>query len=253
MTTALADLRVDRARLLGRLDALGQIGDTGDGGVCRLALTDADQAGRDLVVSWMDDLGLRVDIDGVGNVVGTWPADRYDAPVMIGSHIDTVATGGRYDGNLGVLAGLEVLETIIGQSVATHRPVAIAFFTDEEGSRFAPDMLGSVVFAGDLPLEVALDTVGIDGSVLGAELERIGYVGTTPVPVGATPRLRRAPHRAGPDPRGRARRHRCRHRRAGHLVARAGVVRPVQPRRHDAHAPAPRRRVRRRPDRRARP
>jgi beta-ureidopropionase / N-carbamoyl-L-amino-acid hydrolase len=182
VTTAVADLRIDRTRLLGRLDELAQIGDTGDGGVCRLALTDADRAGRDLVVSWMTDLGLRVEVDRVGNVVGTWPADRYDAPVMTGSHIDTVATGGRYDGNLGVLAGLEVLETIIASGTTTTRPVAVAFFTDEEGSRFAPDMLGSAVFAGALPLEQALDTVGIDGAVLGAELDRIGFMGERPCP-----------------------------------------------------------------------
>ncbi len=112
---ATTSLRIDRSRLLARIDELAQIGalavDGHEGGSSRLALTDADGAGRDLVTSWMADLGLRVDIDGVGNVVGTWPADRFDPPVMTGSHIDTVATGGRYDGNLGVLAGLEVVET----------------------------------------------------------------------------------------------------------------------------------------------
>jgi beta-ureidopropionase / N-carbamoyl-L-amino-acid hydrolase len=182
MTTSATRLRIDRDRLLGRLDALGEIGAIDDGGVCRLALTPEDGAGRDLVVSWMRDLGLRVDIDGVGNVVGTWPADRFDPPVMTGSHIDTVATGGRYDGNLGVLAGLEVLETVIGAGVQTDLPLAVAFFTNEEGSRFAPDMLGSLVFAGGLALEVALDTVAIDGAVLGVELDRVGYVGPMPCP-----------------------------------------------------------------------
>jgi len=101
---------------------------------------------------------------------------------MTGSHIDTVATGGRYDGNLGVLAGLEVLETVIGAGVRTQHPLAVAFFTNEEGSRFAPDMLGSLVFVGGLPLEEALDIVAIDGAVLGDELSRVGYVGTMPCP-----------------------------------------------------------------------
>jgi beta-ureidopropionase / N-carbamoyl-L-amino-acid hydrolase len=182
VTTSLTQLRIDRERLLSRLDALGEIGAIDGGGVCRLALTQIDGEGRDLVVSWMHDLGLRVEVDGVGNVVGTWPADRFDAPVMTGSHIDTVATGGRFDGNLGVLAGLEVLETVIRAGVETARPLAVAFFTNEEGARFAPDMLGSLVFAGGLPLEVALDTVAIDGAVLAEELDRVGYVGTLPCP-----------------------------------------------------------------------
>jgi N-carbamoyl-L-amino-acid hydrolase len=175
-------VRIDRDRLLARLDALGEIGAIDGGGVCRLALTPEDGSGRDLVVSWMRDLGLRIDVDGVGNVVGTWPADRLDPPVMTGSHVDTVATDGRYDGNLGVLAGLEVLETVIGSGITTERPMAVAFFTNEEGSRFAPDMLGSLVYAGGLPLEEALDTVAIDGAVLGDELERVGYVGPMPCP-----------------------------------------------------------------------
>ena len=123
MSAATTQLRIDRTRLLGRLDALAEIGAIDGGGVCRLALTEDDGAGRDLVVSWMRDLGLRIDVDGIGNVVGTWPADRLDPPVMTGSHIDTVATGGRYDGNLGVLAGLEVLETVIGAGVTTERPI----------------------------------------------------------------------------------------------------------------------------------
>ncbi|HMJ77191.1 MAG TPA: hydantoinase/carbamoylase family amidase, partial [Iamia sp.] len=176
------DLRISWARLRGRLDALGAIGSTGDGGCARLALTDADREGRDLVVTWMRELGLRVDVDGVGNVTGTWPADSTEPPVLTGSHIDTVRTGGIYDGNLGVLAGLEAVETIITSGVALARPVAVAFFTNEEGARFAPDMFGSLVFVGGLPLEEALDTVGVDGAVVGDELERIGYVGPMPCP-----------------------------------------------------------------------
>lgn len=179
MTVGLA---ISWARLRGRLDELGAIGSTGDGGCARLALTDADREGRDLVVSWMRELGLRVDVDGVGNVVGTWPADATEPPVLTGSHIDTVRTGGIYDGNLGVLAGLEAIETIIAAGVELRRPVAVAFFTNEEGARFAPDMFGSLVFVGGLPLEEALDTVGVDGAVVGEELARIGYVGSMPCP-----------------------------------------------------------------------
>ena len=183
--TAIDDLRVSFPRLRARLDALAEVGAIDGGGCCRLALTDADREGRDLVVTWMWDLGLRVDIDGIGNVVGTWPPDRFDPPVMAGSHIDTVSTGGRYDGNLGVLAGLEAIETVISAGIATEHPLAVAVFTDEEGSRFQPDMLGSLVFAGGLQLEEALDTVGVDGSVLGAELARIGYDGGAPCPATA--------------------------------------------------------------------
>ena len=102
--------------------------------------------------------------------------------MLIGSHIDTVATGGLYDGCLGVLAGLEVVETLITDGVEPAHPVAVAFFTDEEGSRFAPDMLGSLVFAGGMAVEDARSVVGVDGAVLGDELDRIGYAGPAPCP-----------------------------------------------------------------------
>jgi N-carbamoyl-L-amino-acid hydrolase len=180
--TPATDLEISRPRLRARLDALAEIGAIAGGGNARLALTDEDRAGRDLVVSWMRDLGLRIEIDEIGNVVGTWPPDSTDPAVMTGSHIDTVATGGRFDGTLGVLAGIEVLETIITAAVELAHPVAVAFFTDEEGSRFAPDMLGSLVFAGGLALEDALALRAIDGAILGEELLRIGYAGPQPCP-----------------------------------------------------------------------
>jgi N-carbamoyl-L-amino-acid hydrolase len=174
-------LHADHARLAARLDALAEIGATGDGGCCRLALTDEDRAGRDLVVAWMRDLDLSVTVDAIGNVVGLWEVGE-GAPVMTGSHIDTVRTGGRYDGNYGVLAGLEVVETLKQAGIEPARPLAVAFFTDEEGSRFAPDMLGSLVYVGGMPLEAALDLRAIDGPCLGDELERIGYAGPLPCP-----------------------------------------------------------------------
>jgi N-carbamoyl-L-amino-acid hydrolase len=131
----------------------------------------------------MRGLGLEVVVDRIGNVVATRAGREPDLdPVMTGSHIDTVRTGGRYDGTLGVLAGLEVLRALDEADVRTRRPLAVAFFTDEEGSRFAPDMLGSLVYAGGMALEDALGMVGIDDAVLGDELERIGWAGEAAVP-----------------------------------------------------------------------
>lgn len=173
--------RVDGGRLMERLLSLAEIGPIDGGGCARLALTDADRDGRDLVVSWMRDLGLEISIDVVGNVVGTWNVGT-GAPVMTGSHIDTVRTGGKYDGNLGVLAGLEVIQTIQESGWTPPAPLAVAFFTNEEGARFAPDMMGSLAFVGGLPVESVLDTVGIDGARVGDELDRIGYSGSTPCP-----------------------------------------------------------------------
>lgn len=173
---------IDGQRLLRRLDELADVGSTGDGGCSRLALTDADRDGRDLVVGWMNELGLRVEVDVVGNITGTWPPDDHLPPVLCGSHIDTVATGGRFDGNLGVLAGLEVIAAAIDTGAELSRPLAVGVFTNEEGSRFAPDMLGSLVFVGDLPLHEALATVDRDGVVLGDELVRIGYAGPVTCP-----------------------------------------------------------------------
>ncbi|MGL6261734.1 Zn-dependent hydrolase [Vibrio sp. WXL210] len=165
-------------RLQARLEQLGEIGALEGGGVSRLALTDADKLGRDLVVGWMQQLGLKVKVDAIGNVVGVL-AGESDAPcIMMGSHIDTVSTAGLFDGNLGVLAGIEVIETLIESGITPTRPIAVGFFTNEEGSRFAPDMMGSGVFTSALSLDVALQTQGIDGAVVADELKRIGYNGS---------------------------------------------------------------------------
>jgi N-carbamoyl-L-amino-acid hydrolase len=176
-----APLRVNYARLKSRIADLASIGEIPGGGCARLALTDEDKFGRDLVVQWMTDLNLDVSIDVVGNVVGVWNVGT-GRPVMTGSHIDTVRTGGRFDGNLGVLAGLEVIQTCQDNGITPVRPLAVAFFTNEEGARFAPDMFGSLVFVGAWSVEEALDTIGIDGARVGDELERIGYNGATPCP-----------------------------------------------------------------------
>ena len=181
------DLRINGERLLSRIEELASIGAIDGGGSCRLALTDEDRAGRDLVVAWMRDLDLEINIDSIGNVVAVRPGKTDGPPTMTGSHIDTVRTGGRYDGNLGVLAGLEIIESLSENKIETQHPVAVAFFTDEEGSRFAPDMLGSLVYVGGMTLEEALDIKGVDGAKVGDELDRIGYRGTSPCP-GPSPR-----------------------------------------------------------------
>jgi N-carbamoyl-L-amino-acid hydrolase len=184
MTIDVPELTIDRDRLVGRLNELGEIGRIeGTIGCARLALTDDDKAGRDLVLTWMSDLGLDTSIDHIGNVIATMPHhDAGAAPVMAGSHIDTVATGGRYDGNLGVLAGLEAIETVMTAGIALERPLAVGWFTDEEGARFAPDMLGSLVYVGGMPIEDALGIEDADGVAVGDELIRIGYDGPAPCP-----------------------------------------------------------------------
>ena len=186
-------LRVDGDRLWARLEALGEVGTVygpnGERGSARLALTDEDRDGRNLVMGWMHDLGLSVVIDAVGNVIATRAGTNDEAaPVMVGSHIDTVRTGGRFDGNLGVLAGLEVLETMEQHGVSTAHPVSVAFFTNEEGARFQPDMLGSLVYVGGMAVQDALDVRAADDRArLGDELARIGYAGSQPCPVAAAP------------------------------------------------------------------
>src|SRR5262245_6085968 len=172
MTPELSD-----RHLLDTLDELAQIGAIEGGGCARLALTDEDRAGRDLVVGWMKALGLDVRIDAIGNVVGLRAGRENLAPVMTGSHIDTVRTGGRYDGNYGVLAGLEVVRALNVAGITTRRPIAVVFFTNEEGARFQPDMLGSLVYAGGLGLNEAYGAIDKEGCSVGDELRRIGYLG----------------------------------------------------------------------------
>ncbi|MBO30836.1 MAG: Zn-dependent hydrolase [Acidimicrobiaceae bacterium] len=178
----LQSLRINGDRLIQRIEDLAAIGPYESTGSCRLALTDEDREGRDLVVTWMKDLGLEISIDGIGNVIATRPGNINGPPTLTGSHIDTVATGGRYDGNLGVLAGIELIETLIENEIDTQHPVGVGFFTDEEGARFPPDMLGSLVYVGGLSLEEALEIEAIDGAILGEELTRIGYRGPAPCP-----------------------------------------------------------------------
>jgi beta-ureidopropionase / N-carbamoyl-L-amino-acid hydrolase len=169
--------RIDRDRLLHRLDTFNRIGALPGGGNCRLALSDADRDGRDLLVQWMRELDLTVTIDAIGNIVGLRAGSENVPPIMFGSHVDTVGTGGRYDGLYGALAGLEVCEALNTANATTRRPLALVAFTNEEGSRFSPYCMGSAVYVGALGLDDAYAIKGIDGASVGDELRRIGYCG----------------------------------------------------------------------------
>ncbi len=176
-------LAISAEHLLEQVHALAEIGLTAEGACCRLALSDEDRLGRDQLILWMRELKLEVSVDPIGNIFG-WRAGLEDLPpVMTGSHIDTVRTGGRYDGPLGVLGGLEVVRSLNQAGVVTRRPLVIAAFTNEEGARFHPDMLGSLVYVGGLSLEEAYASHSADGKVLIDELTKIGYVGQAPLPL----------------------------------------------------------------------
>ena len=174
---------IDGSHLHAHLAELARIGAIDGGGCARLALTDEDKQGRDLVVSWMRGLDLAIAVDAIGNVFGFRRGREDGPPIMTGSHIDTVRTGGRFDGNYGVLAGLEVCRALDVAGVRTRHPLCVAFFTNEEGARFQPDMMGSLVHAGGFSLQEAYAATDTAGVRLGDELERIGYRG--PAPTGA--------------------------------------------------------------------
>ncbi|MBW0451106.1 Zn-dependent hydrolase [Paraburkholderia phenoliruptrix] len=175
---ALARLRVDGDRLWNSLMQLAQIGATDKGGVCRLALTELDRLARDRFVAWAKEIGCTVRVDAIGNIFARRAGLRDDLPpVMTGSHIDTQPTGGKFDGNYGVLAGLEVLRTLSDANVTTLAPLEVAVWTNEEGSRFVPVMMGSGVFAGAFTLEHALAQCDRDGISVRDALAAIGYVG----------------------------------------------------------------------------
>jgi len=183
LDTQALGLRIQPEPLLEQLNTLADIGMTPEGACCRLALSDEDRIGRDLLITWMKALKLEVSIDPIGNIFG-WRAGLEDlAPVMTGSHIDTVRTGGRYDGPLGVLGGLEVVRALNEAGIVTRRPIVVAAFTNEEGARFHPDMLGSLVYVGGLSLEEAYASHSADGKVLIDELTKIGYVGKAALPL----------------------------------------------------------------------
>ena len=171
---------INKERLLDSIFMLGKIGIDASGERTRLAASDAEKEGRDFVVKQMREAGLDVVVDRIGNVFGIWQTEenRKEAPLMIGSHIDTVINAGQYDGCYGVLTGIEIVRTLKEQKAALKRPLVVGAFTNEEGVRYQPDMMGSLVYAGDLSLDEALDSVGTDGTILRDELTRIGYGGT---------------------------------------------------------------------------
>lgn len=172
-------LQLNGSLLLEQIRVLGQLGmDAEHGGRTRIALSDAEKAGRDLLVDWMHVLGLEVQVDRIGNIFGTLRGANPSRPLMMGSHIDTVTNAGALDGCYGVLAGLAVIRAFREAGVVPQRSITVGAFTNEEGVRYQPDMMGSLVYAGGLSVDAALDTLGTDGTRLGDELERIGYAGT---------------------------------------------------------------------------
>lgn len=174
-------LRLNGSMLLEQIHSLGEIGaDPVNGGRTRIALSNAEKAGRDQVVAWMMALDLDVRIDRIGNIFGTLRSatdQGEQAPLMIGSHIDTVTNAGALDGCYGVLAGMAVARAFRDAGMLPSRSITIAAFTNEEGVRYQPDMMGSLVYAGGLDVDEALATIGTDGTRLGEELQRIGYAG----------------------------------------------------------------------------
>ncbi len=178
----MTSLRIKGARLWRSLMELAAIGATPKGGVCRLALTDVDRQGRDLVVGWLRETGAQIEIDGAGNIFAIRAGrDRAQPIVLTGSHIDTQPSGGKFDGNYGVLAGLELLRTLHDANVVTEKPIGVAIWTNEEGSRFVPVMGGSGAFAGVFSLDHLLAQRDVDGVTFGEALQRIGYAGSAPV------------------------------------------------------------------------
>ncbi|PTT34327.1 Zn-dependent hydrolase, partial [Acidovorax sp. HMWF018] len=172
------NLRINGDRLWASLMELAQIGATPKGGVCRLTLTDLDKQGRDLVTRWAREAGMTVTIDKIGNGFMRRPGRNNNLPpIMTGSHIDTQPTGGKFDGNYGVLAGIEVVRTLNDHGIETEAPIEVAFWTNEEGSRFVPVMMGSGVFAKAFTLEHAYAATDTEGKTVKGELERIGYIG----------------------------------------------------------------------------
>ncbi|MDE0241420.1 MAG: Zn-dependent hydrolase [bacterium] len=172
------NLRIDGDRLWDAIMDMARIAATAKGGNCRLALTDDDREGRDLFVRWCEAAGMTCSVDRMGNIFARRPGVNPQAlPVSTGSHLDTQPTGGKFDGVYGVLAGLEVVRTLNDAEIETQAPIEVICWTNEEGARFAPAMIGSAVFSGEFSLEYGHSRTDADGNTLGGELERIGYLG----------------------------------------------------------------------------
>jgi N-carbamoyl-L-amino-acid hydrolase len=176
--TQLSSLRINGNRLWQSLMEMAKIGATKKGGCNRQTLTDEDKRGRDLFTSWCNEIGCSITIDAIGNIFARRPGRNNNlAPILTGSHLDTQPTGGKFDGVYGVLAGLEVLRTFEDQQIVTESPIEVAVWTNEEGSRFAPALLGSGVWSGAFEIEQAYAITDKSGKSVGEELDRIGYKG----------------------------------------------------------------------------
>jgi N-carbamoyl-L-amino-acid hydrolase len=218
------NLRINADRLWDSLMEMAKIGPGVAGGNNRQTLTDEDGEGRHLFKRWCEAAGMSVAVDRMGTMFARREGTDPDAlPVYVGSHLDTQPTGGKYDGVLGVLGGLEVIRSLNDLGIRTKHPIVVTNWTNEEGTRFAPAMLASGVFAGMHDLEWAYARTDAKGKKFGDELKRIGWQGD-------------ASYRAGPDPRGRGRRHRRRHPRAGPVVAAGDADRQGEPYGLDADA-----------------
>ena len=182
---------IDSQRLWQSLMEMASLGATPRGGVCRLALTELDRQARELFVRWAREAGCAIRVDAIGNVFARRAGLRADLPaVATGSHLDTQPTGGKFDGNYGVLAGLEVLRTLDDHGIRTRAPLEVCVWTNEEGSRFVPVMMGSGVHAGAFSLEHALDAADDQGVTVRDALRTIGFAGQAPAAVGdGAPRL----------------------------------------------------------------
>ncbi|WP_346659343.1 allantoate amidohydrolase [Bradyrhizobium sp. 164] len=175
-------VRIDGERLWSDLMTMAAIGATANGGSYRTALSDADRDGRNLFVHWAKEAGLAVSVDKIGNIFARREGqDPKLPPVMLGSHLDTQAPGGRFDGVLGVLAGLEAVRTLDRAAIRTRRAIEVVNWTNEEGARFPPGVVGSNLFAGRTTLETLLQTRDRAGILMGDELKRIGYAGEVEV------------------------------------------------------------------------
>ncbi|MBX2876594.1 MAG: Zn-dependent hydrolase [Saprospiraceae bacterium] len=175
-------LRIDQNRLWNRLMTMAEIGRSSKGGVCRVALTEEDRQGRDLFIKWCEAAACSIEVDPMGNIFARRAGIDHNLPaIMIGSHLDSQPTGGKFDGVYGVLAGLEVIECLNDHQIKTRHPIEIVSWTNEEGARFTPAMIGSGVFAGAFSIDYAYSRTDKEGKTLGEELIKIGYRGKSPL------------------------------------------------------------------------
>lgn len=174
---------INKERIIQHIESLAKIGGLPEGGVCRLAFSEEDKLGRDYVEQYMRRLGLEVLIDPIGNILGIRPGEDSTRLVLTGSHTDTVGTGGRYDGSLGVLAGLEVMHTLNEHQIQTEHAIGVISFVNEEGVRFMPDMMGSLYVSGQIGTDRVRSVIGTDDKSIGECLDELSYAGTDEFPI----------------------------------------------------------------------